>query len=413
MNADLATVIDMCAPSFLLCDEHQEVKTLFEQCVIKQSNRTVLDSVLRTVIHVFLNECEPQTEFELCGSASFGGLWYGSDIDLRYVGFDLVRFFDLASQFVRMVGSENDFFWTGNLLTINVLECCIKVDILIVNDIPNLVQLSQCHLSDNGLHFRMVNLYNIQHVPLATPRDTSVFQYDPAKSAAFRQIYWMVCSDIEWRSLLLLLKSIDTEVPTCMLSLMVGLAAFSHSVIGLGTDKWRYGLEIVNRFFRMFVPMEYADDEFDCPGMAEVFEQYVWLPFCRGMFAETTVDVEDPLSLFTVSQNTKLENSVLGYVICQLACPASCGFTPMLSVPRPLSPYIIHHAVDFIIASSVFSELDLRRSTAVALGLHHLALRYACESWDCDLSEWLSAPGFGEDITPCVLERLHELVNAE
>jgi len=386
------------------------VRDFFQGLVIERNDRVVLTSVLQSVMNVFFREGDPESGFELGGSACIGGLWYGSDIDLRYKGSDLPMFFEIVSRFVSLVGAENDFFWTGRLLTINVLQSAIKVDILIVGDVFDLMRISPNHISD-GVCFKLVNLYNIQHARIARSDVRHDFVYDATKTAAFERVYLLVNNDPAWHSFFILLKSIDTTVPSCMLAVMVGLAAYTHSYMARGTDQWRFGFEIVNRFLRAFGPFQLLDEGCDVDGLNESFFNNIWTPFVKLAFPDVLNDMVNHMAtLFTRRQLEKLQSSCLGVVICELSYPAVPSCTPVYSSPRSLSPYIVHHAVDYIIASFCYSEMELRQSAEVPHGLHQLTMAAAATWGDCELANWVTFQGMGKNITLAVLTELAKFV---
>ena len=382
---------------------NKDVTILFQQCLL-QNDCFVLNSVLVRVLKFFLADEESSASFELCGSTLIGGLWYGSDIDLRFVGSDAQRFFHTVSHFLRAVGCEDDFYWTGNLLTINVLD--VKVDIFIVNQFDD-VQLPPIDSMD-GVCFQLVNRFNFRRVPF----EEQPFTYDPARTAAFQDLYTIVGNDLVWRSLFLLLKSIDTKLSTCTLVTMVALAAHAHFRLGSATDKWRFGLEIVNRFLRTFLHVEFSDAEMDAPGARESFMLGVWAPFCTEAFPEIAGDVcNNPLpALFTVSQNIKLHQSVLHWVVCIKCYPAKAFSTPVFGMPRPIPPFLVHHAADFIIATPRFSELDLRRSADVLTGIRALSAQFVYLWGDVEFAEWMLRDVDAE-ITPYAVDRLYAITN--
>lgn len=387
---------------------HTMVRDHFCLRVSARNDRAVLSSVLQCAMNVFFSDAESESGFELSGSACVGGLWYGSDVDLRYMGSDMPRFFALVSQFVKLVGAENDFYWTGRLLTIDVLHSCIKVDILVVGSGLDAMYFSPALLMD-GVCFKLVNLYNIQHARFATRPSENDFCYDAAKTAALERVYQIVINDPDWHAFLVLLKSIDTKVPTCMLAVIVGFASYAHWHMAKDTDKWCFGMELVNRFLRAFAGFDLADEANDVQGANDSFFTFMWEPFARLAFADILDEGADPMPvLFTRRQREKLQQSCLGAVICEMSCPAEPSSTPMFSSPRLLSPYVVHHAVDYIIASCCLSEIELRQSAETKHGLHQLVLALA-DMWDDnELAAWLQ--GFGAEITGPIMLKLSELM---
>ena len=113
-------------------------------------------------------------------------------------------------------------------------------------------------------------------------------------------------------------------------------------------------------------------------------------------------------SLFTVAQNNKLQQSVLPWVICTKSYPAKAFSTPVFSMPRPIPPFLIHIASDFIIASTRFSELELRRSADAWVGIRALATQFV-HMWGDDMfGAWLCVC-VDVEITPYMVDRLYAI----
>ena len=296
------------------------------------------------------------------------------------------------------MGCEETFFWTGDLLTINALDNAVKVDILFTCPLE-IVQLPPLPLMD-GVCFKLVNMYNMQR-PLRST--TSLFRYDPVRTAVFQSFYAVVGNHVEWRSLLLLLKSIDSNIPTCMLAVVLSLSAWSRLYFAPEADPWRFGLEVVNRFLRTFVPESFADADLDAPGACESFLDTVWTPFCNFFLGELVEDPRNPMeSLFTTSQMDSIRGSHLS-MVCSMAYPAKTFSTPVLSMPRPVAPFVVHRAVEFIIAGTSFSELELRQLGTVPFGIRHLAMQFVAEWGDDEFTEWMM-DGLCVEASPMVVE---------